>query len=113
MVSNLKELRAGLRSLLDQVIAGTPAQASLAVLNTWLGMATQQVTQRPDGGFEVVFHVAGGPANAVLFAIAQSALLYLATGDISRLHHCGNPRCILYFVDTTKARLGAGVATAV
>jgi predicted RNA-binding Zn ribbon-like protein len=102
-LAELKELRAGLRSLLDQIVAGRPAQAPLAVLNTRLGMATQLMTQRQDGGFDVVFRIAGGPADAVLFAIAQSALVYLATGDISRLHRCGNPRCILYFADSTKS----------
>lgn len=103
-LAELQSLRLALRGLLDTIGAGVQAGPSaLAPINTVLLAGVPQLTLRPDGSFGEGFQVEGGPGAAALFAIAHSALGYLATGDLSRLHRCGNPRCILYFVDTTKS----------
>jgi predicted RNA-binding Zn ribbon-like protein len=103
-LAELQSLRLALRALLDTIVAGEQAEpATLARLNAALEVGAPQLAQRPDGRHGETFAIDGGPGAAALFAIAHSLLSYLASGDLSRLHHCGNPRCILYFVDTTKS----------
>lgn len=103
-LAELQRLRAALRDLLDTIVAGEPdGPAVLAPINAFLRAGVPQLTLRPGGSFGEAFEIHGGPGAAALFAIAHSALGYLASGDLSRLHRCGNPRCILYFIDTTKS----------
>lgn len=40
----------------------------------------------------------------LLAPLADSASELLCEGDASRVHRCGNPKCVLYFYDTTRNR---------
>jgi hypothetical protein len=40
----------------------------------------------------------------LLAPLAESASELLCEGDASRVHRCGNPKCVLYFYDTTRNR---------
>ena len=40
----------------------------------------------------------------LLAPLADSASELLCGGDASRVHRCGNPKCVLYFYDTTRNR---------
>jgi predicted RNA-binding Zn ribbon-like protein len=40
----------------------------------------------------------------LLAPLADSASELLCGGDTSRVHRCGNPKCVLYFYDTTRNR---------
>jgi predicted RNA-binding Zn ribbon-like protein len=40
----------------------------------------------------------------LLAPLADSASELLCGGDPSRVHRCGNPKCVLYFYDTTRNR---------
>lgn len=40
----------------------------------------------------------------LLAPLADSASELLCGGDVSRVHRCGNPKCVLYFYDTTRNR---------
>ncbi len=40
----------------------------------------------------------------LLAPLADSASEMLCEGDASRVHRCGNPKCVLYFYDTTRNR---------
>jgi len=103
-LAELRALRHALRVLLDAIMAGDAvAPALLTPLNACLGAGVPRTVARPGGRFGAVFQIHGDAGTAALFAIAHSALSYLAEGDLGRLHRCGNPRCVLYFIDTTKS----------
>ncbi|WP_200756715.1 CGNR zinc finger domain-containing protein [Effusibacillus dendaii] len=46
----------------------------------------------------------GHPADALVSLIAFDALRLLSTGDLLTLHHCGNPDCVLLFMDASGRR---------
>jgi predicted RNA-binding Zn ribbon-like protein len=95
-------LRSALRSLFGQIVVNQVEQINPEHLNSWLRQGLAQIGV-VSGKFHEYYAITGGAQAAALFAIAHSAQQYLTTGDLGRLHHCENPRCILFFLDTTKS----------
>lgn len=97
-------LRTALRAMAEHLAAGKPVpQTSLAVINEVLrhGSAYVQV-ERKRGTFEKRAHADHATAMQFLVLIAVAAADLLCHGDLSLVKKCDNPRCILYFYDTTK-----------
>ena len=97
-------LRAALRAMAEHIVAGKPVpQTSLVAVNEVLrhGSAYIQV-ERKHGTFEKRAHADHAAAMQLLALIAVAAADLLCHGDFSLIKKCNNPRCILYFYDTTK-----------
>ncbi|HET7621944.1 MAG TPA: ABATE domain-containing protein [Gemmatimonadaceae bacterium] len=67
------------------------------------------LTQPPAHGdagarFERRTHRTDFAPSSLLAPLADSASELLCGGDASRVHLCGNPKCVLYFYDTTRNR---------
>lgn len=97
-------LQAALRTMAEHIAAGKPVpQASLVTINEVLrhGSAYIQV-ERKRGVFKKRAHADHATAMQLLAPIAEAAADLLCHGDLSLVKKCNNPRCILYFYDTTK-----------
>lgn len=99
-----RRLRGALRAMAEHIVAGKPVpQSSLNVINEVLSYGvghTQLIRVR--GGFEKHLHRTRDDAVQLLVPIAETAADLLCHGDLSLVKKCANPRCILYFYDTTK-----------
>jgi predicted RNA-binding Zn ribbon-like protein len=97
-------LRAGLRRVCEAAAGGDPpAEADLEEINRVLRGGYLALEPDPAGIVRVVTHHAGDSAAALLHPIAGAAVALLTERDLSRLHRCGNERCVLLFYDTTKS----------
>lgn len=100
----LVALRAAFRRIFETVAdGGAPTQGDLEVLNAIL--RSGYVCLEPDTVKvvrAVVRNEARGPAAALL-PLARAAVTLLTERDLTRLHRCGNARCVLLFYDTTKS----------
>lgn len=97
----LVELRGAVRDLLAAVVAGEhPSSASLEAVNRAAALAPghPQLTW-PVGGERRAWTERGGTiGDAVLSAVARSAIELLAGPDAERLHGCAAPGCPRFFV---------------
>jgi predicted RNA-binding Zn ribbon-like protein len=99
----LKRLRTTLRGIFGALADGTtPASADIDALNSVLRTGTHALLLTSSGAVEPVYQAQPG-ADAMLFAIALSALRLVRDGEQQRLHRCSNDRCVLLFYDTTKS----------
>lgn len=99
-----RSLRAGLRAIAEHIVAGKAVpQSSLDAINDVLrhGVGYAQVT-RTRGKFERHLHASRDAAMQLIVPVAEAAADLLCHGDLSLVKKCNNPRCILYFYDTTK-----------
>lgn len=93
--------------------AGAPAAIAVAVaaINGILraNVSYDELTPVPDQTGPVVRYarharLTGSAPLRLLAPLADSASELLCGGDPSRVHRCGNPKCVLYFYDTTRNR---------
>jgi predicted RNA-binding Zn ribbon-like protein len=99
----LKALRKALRGILSALADGTtPAPLDIDALNTVLCTGSHALMPTPNGDVLPVYQAQPG-ADAMLFAIALSAIRLVRDGERQRLHRCSNNRCVLLFYDTTKS----------
>ena len=99
-----RTLRTALRAMAEHLAAGKPVpQTSLVAINEVLrhGSAYIQI-ERKHGTFAKYAHADHAAAMQLLVPIAEAAADLLCHGDLSLVKKCNNPRCILYFYDTTK-----------
>jgi predicted RNA-binding Zn ribbon-like protein len=100
----IKELRAALRAMFTAIVDGRPVgEADLGLLNQILRGSHQVVRVADDGRFRASYEGDADGVTGLLLAIARSAFDLLTGQDLTRLHHCANPRCVLFFYDTTKS----------
>jgi predicted RNA-binding Zn ribbon-like protein len=99
------ELRATLRSMVEQITAGQVVSSRIfAALNGWLAQRKgYKSLSRTADGYALTTHYEEG-AGGYLASIAESAADLLAHADLRLVRKCENPRCILYFYDTSKNR---------
>lgn len=99
-----QQLRAALRGMIENIVADKPvAQSSLDSTNEILQQgATYVQVVRKHGGFEKHAHTDRAKAVQLLVPIAEAAADLLCHGNLDLVKKCDNPRCILYFYDTTK-----------
>ncbi len=97
-------LRDALRAMAEQIVAGKAVpQSSLDIINEVLShSAGYPQLIRVRGGFEKHLQRKGMDAMQLLTPVAEAAADLLCRGDLALVKKCGNPRCILYFYDTTK-----------
>ncbi|MBI3345179.1 MAG: ABATE domain-containing protein [Gammaproteobacteria bacterium] len=97
-------LRGALRSMAEHLAQGKSVpQHSLDAINEVLrhGIIYHQVS-RARGKFEKHPHATREEAMRLIVPIAEAAADLLCHGDLTLVKKCNNPRCILYFYDTTK-----------
>ncbi|HWQ94866.1 MAG TPA: ABATE domain-containing protein [Gammaproteobacteria bacterium] len=97
-------LRGALRAMAEHIVADKPTpQSSLDAINEVLrhGITYNQVS-RARGKFEKHPHTTHEEAMQLIVPIADAAADLLCHGDLSLVKKCSNPRCILFFYDTTK-----------
>lgn len=102
--ADLISLRGALRAMAERLASGKPAgQASLDAVNGVLASrAAYPQIVRKGSAYVAKMQAATESPRHMLVPIAESAAWLLEHGDMSLLHRCENPNCILYFYDTTK-----------
>jgi predicted RNA-binding Zn ribbon-like protein len=100
-----RQFRAMLREMVERLSEGRTnvPQATLDHLNRSL-RAREGYSEivRTKDGYETRFRPRLDEPAHLLVAIAESAARLLSEGDLALLRKCQNPRCSLYFYDTTK-----------
>ena len=97
-------LRASLRQMVERLSEGKAAtEEQVEAINRVLAErpAYRQLV-RKGKGFVTTLASEREAAAHLLAPVAESAAWLLEHGDFSLLRRCENPRCILYFYDTTK-----------
>jgi predicted RNA-binding Zn ribbon-like protein len=100
-----RQFRAMLRELMERLAEGKTnvPQATLDQLNRSLRVREgYSEIVRTKEGYDTRFRPRVDEPAHLLVAIAESAARLLSEGDLGLLRKCQNPRCILYFYDTTK-----------
>jgi predicted RNA-binding Zn ribbon-like protein len=100
-----RQFRAMLREMVERLTEGRTSvpQATLDQLNRALRLREgySEVVRTKDG-YDTRFQPRLDEPAHLLVAVAESAARLLSEGDLTLLRKCQNPRCILYFYDTTK-----------
>lgn len=100
-----KSFRRELRTQAERFAAGkSPTQAFINLLNNYLAAGARYPRlQKTHDGFDLSFRLqAPYDAEVLLSLIAESAALFLATGQPERVKCCEDTSCILFFYDTSK-----------
>ena len=98
------DLRSGLRRVFEAAAEGrSPAAADLEVINVILRGGYLAIEPDPASVVRAVARHSESGAASLLYPIARAAVALLTERDLSRLHRCGNERCVLLFYDTTKS----------
>jgi len=97
-----------LRTTLRRIFSAVAEQrvisdAALAHLSTILQLSTPALERGGDNQVQVVYQGVATWHEAVVFSLALSGFQLLTEGDLRRIHHCRNTRCILLFYDTTRS----------
>jgi predicted RNA-binding Zn ribbon-like protein len=106
LFAEARRLRGALAAMAAAVATGQPVPAaSLQAVNRVLRAVVEtREVRRVAGGFTRHRQVQSREPAGLLAPIAESAADFLCDGEPSRLRRCGNPRCVLYFYDTTRNR---------
>jgi predicted RNA-binding Zn ribbon-like protein len=100
------ELRGTVRAILEALAARRPLQAGwVAAVNQALGWGTgASRLVRQGRGWRLAFASALAEPLRALAPIARSAADLIAQGRGALVRKCANPRCVLYFRDTSRTR---------
>lgn len=100
------ELRSTVRAMLEALAARRPLQAGwVAAVNQALGWGTgASRLVRQGRGWRLAFASTLGEPLRALAPIARSVADLAAQGRAVAVRKCANPRCILYFRDTSRTR---------
>jgi predicted RNA-binding Zn ribbon-like protein len=99
------DLRAALRAMAERIADGrrNVPPATLAQINEILRTRAGELElSRKGDGYETRFRQRFEEPADLLVPIAESAADLLSHGDLALVRKCQNPRCILFFYDTTK-----------
>ena len=104
-LKDARQFRAMLREMVERLTEGRTSvpQATLDQLNRALRVREgySEIVRTKDG-YDTRFQPRLDEPAHLLVAVAESAARLLSEGDLTLLRKCQNPRCILYFYDTTK-----------
>lgn len=97
-------LRSRLRRMAERLTEGKgPSEEQLAAINRVLAeQPTHPKLVRRPGGWVLTKVPERESAMQLLAPLAESAAWLIAEGNLSLLRRCENPRCVLYFYDTTR-----------
>jgi len=100
------ELRGTVRAILEALAARRPLQAGwVAAVNQALGWGTgASRLVRQGRGWRLAFASTLTEPLRALAPIARSAADLIAQGRGALVRKCANPRCVLYFRDTSRTR---------
>ena len=100
------ELRGTVRAILEALAARRPLQAGwVAAVNQALGWGTgASRLVRQGRGWRLAFASTLAEPLRALAPIARSAADLIAQGRGALVRKCANPRCVLYFRDTSRTR---------
>ncbi|MCW3099466.1 MAG: hypothetical protein JWL77_5084 [Chthonomonadaceae bacterium] len=99
-------LRGVLRAMAQQITENlqVPADA-LEAINTTLRRRRGYTQVVPgDEGYRRLFHLEVEEPEDLLVPVAEAAGDLICHGDLSLIRKCENPKCVLYFADTSKNR---------
>ena len=104
-LKDARQFRAMLREMVEKLTEGrmNVPQATLDQLNRALREREgySEIVRTKDG-YDTRFRPRLDEPAHLLVAVAESAARLLSERDLTLLRKCQNPRCILYFYDTTK-----------
>lgn len=104
LLHDARKLREALRSMAEALAHERPIPAaSLKAINDQLLVLRESSQIRSEHG-QYRLEMTSGPfrPRQALARVARSAAELLANGRLNRVKKCGNPACILYFLDTTR-----------
>ena len=104
LVTHTRQLREVLREMAETLVSGRPpGQGSIEVINRTLAANPgYRRVETSSEGFRSVYCSGSAPAEQLLAHVADSARLFLEAGEWSLLRRCDNPKCILFFYDTSR-----------
>jgi predicted RNA-binding Zn ribbon-like protein len=106
-LSAARELRTALKAVFTARIDGQSAgKKALAVINRHLAHhCTREILLASGDGvrFELAPSVKALSVSALLASLAHEGARLLASPQAEQLRHCGNPDCILLFVDISRS----------
>jgi predicted RNA-binding Zn ribbon-like protein len=97
--------RATLREMLERLSNGRTnlSQQTLDAINSVLGLSgSAREVVRTRGGYQTRPRRSFAAPAQLLVPVAESAADLLSTDDLTLVKKCQNPKCILFFYDTTK-----------
>jgi predicted RNA-binding Zn ribbon-like protein len=101
-VRKLVDLRATLRRIFSSVATDSaPAAGDLEALNRVAGREPVTLSLEWSDAPKLRAHPTR-PEPDALAAVARAALAFLASPERERLRRCGNPRCVLFFVQSNR-----------
>lgn len=101
-----RALRRTLREMAEELAeAGEVKAEAIAEINRHLARRSGHLELAArEGGFEKRFRAPLREPRDVVARVAEAAADFLCERDLSRVKKCGNPACVLVFLDTTKSR---------
>lgn len=98
------KFRDTLRAMTERIVAGRAIPQSIidSINEAQRGQNSYVVLARVNGKFEKHLSRSFDAPAQLLAPVAESASDLLSEGDLSLVRKCENPRCVLYFYDTTK-----------
>jgi predicted RNA-binding Zn ribbon-like protein len=104
VLAEAKKFRKTLRQVFVGLAQGKPpSEAAIAAINGELNNQSGAIEIRAtETGFEKLYRADYEHPRRLLSPIAESAADLLCYGDLTMIRKCENPRCVLFFHDTTK-----------
>lgn len=99
------EFRGALHAIALALIENRPVESeAIGELNEVLATVSRhhRIVASDEGTFDRLDITTTHGAMSLLAPIAESASEWLAKGDRALLRRCGNPKCVLLFLDTTR-----------
>ena len=103
LLDHVLEVRAGLREIVEALVAGRPVDdAALAAVNGVLRARSVVELVRGEGGITLSHRHTGDPLEDALAAVAEPLVGVISTGETERLRICANDGCRWVFQDTSR-----------
>jgi predicted RNA-binding Zn ribbon-like protein len=103
LLDHVLEVRAGLREVVEALVASRPVdEAALAAVNWVLRARSVVELVRGEGGITLSHRHTGDPLEDALAAVAEPLVGVISTGDTDRLRICANDGCRWVFEDTSR-----------
>lgn len=103
LLDHVLDVRAGLREIVEALVAGRPAaDEALATVNAVLRARSVVELVRGEGGIALTHRHAGDPLDDALASLAEPLVSVISTGATDRLRICANDGCRWVFEDTSR-----------
>jgi predicted RNA-binding Zn ribbon-like protein len=103
LLDHVLAVRAGLREIVEALVAGRPVEdAALEAVNGVLRARSTVELVRGEGGIALSHRHTGDPLEDALAAVAEPLVGVISTGETERLRICANDGCRWVFEDTSR-----------